>query len=150
MDRKANAICFSAHATDTSHAAVQGFIRANGKISRGTVAQWLKDSAIGDIGWTVTGLPLRTTTAARPALHIPPSSSFSQIPCTFILKQPVFNNRWLPQKVLSSAPGGDGGWTPAERVGGHRGGRRVGGGGSSAGGHGCGNAQRGLGSCRPN
>jgi hypothetical protein len=67
--RKANVICFSAHATDTSHAAVQGFIHANGKISRGTVARWLTDPAIGDIGWTpITDNNRCTTYTAHPVI----------------------------------------------------------------------------------
>jgi hypothetical protein len=37
--RKADWICFSEHATDTSHTAVQGFIHVNGKTSLGIVAR---------------------------------------------------------------------------------------------------------------
>jgi hypothetical protein len=47
--RKADAVCFSAHATDASHTAVQRFIHLNGKISRGPVARWLTDPAVEDI-----------------------------------------------------------------------------------------------------
>ena len=94
--RKADTICFSAHATDTSHAAVQGFIHANGKISRGTVARWLAHPAVGDINWT----PVKDSRGKIYTAH-PVIQQFLTNPShIYYLKPPdgVFNNRGRPRK----------------------------------------------------
>jgi hypothetical protein len=93
---KANLICFSVHAADTRHAAVQGFIHANGKKSRGIVALWLEDPSFGDIDW----FSVRDTCGKTYTAHQIIQQLLTNPLHINYLKQQEFNNCRLPLKVL--------------------------------------------------